>query len=190
MIFIVNKYKHTPTNLDVYIGRGSILGNPFTSIKDKKTKAEFVCDSRKESISQFQEYITKEISLKNLEICAELNRIWLMAKEGHVYLVCFCKPKDCHGDIIKQLIESKMNKVTYPNLWDEDTTHNYDKVAVVKWLQKEFTLGLRDAKILAESSEVNFYDTIRANIFCDFLIETIGVREVTLFEKGITKNIT
>jgi hypothetical protein len=32
MITVVNKYKHTPTENDVYIGRGSALGNPFTSI--------------------------------------------------------------------------------------------------------------------------------------------------------------
>jgi len=31
-----------------------------------------------------------------------------MAKTGDVNLVCFCKPKACHGDIIKKLIEEKL----------------------------------------------------------------------------------
>lgn len=50
MIYVVNKHKHTPTETDVYIGRGSDLGNPYTSIKDGKTKARYVVDSREESV--------------------------------------------------------------------------------------------------------------------------------------------
>lgn len=36
---VVNKYKE---DFDVYIGRGSKWGNPYTHIKDKTTKAEFI----------------------------------------------------------------------------------------------------------------------------------------------------
>ena len=61
MIIVVNKYKHTPTENDVYIGRGSVLGNPFTSIKDKTTKVEFICESREESVERFKEYILSKI---------------------------------------------------------------------------------------------------------------------------------
>jgi len=42
MITVVNKYKHVPTRDDVYIGRGSILGNPYSSIKDRDTKATVI----------------------------------------------------------------------------------------------------------------------------------------------------
>ena len=105
MITVVNKYKHTTTENDVYIGRGSVLGNPFTSIKDKVTKAEFICDSREESVESFKQYLLSKIAKKDKKICDELNRIYKM-KEAN--LVCFCKPKSCHGDIIKELIESKL----------------------------------------------------------------------------------
>lgn len=104
MITIVNKYKHTSTENDIYIGRGSVLGNPFTSIKDKLTLAEFICDSREESVESFRKYIEEKISSKDKKICYELNRIYKMDK---VNLVCFCKPKSCHGDIIKELIDAK-----------------------------------------------------------------------------------
>ena len=30
MINVVNKYKHQPTDNDIYCARGSVLGNPFT----------------------------------------------------------------------------------------------------------------------------------------------------------------
>jgi uncharacterized protein YeaO (DUF488 family) len=104
MITVVNKYKHTPTENDVYIGRGSALGNPFTSIKDKTTLAQFVCDSREESVESFREYIEEKIASKDKKICDELNRIYRMES---VNLVCFCKPKSCHGDIIKKIIDNK-----------------------------------------------------------------------------------
>lgn len=104
MITVVNKYKHTSTENDVYIGRGSVLGNPYTSTKDKVTKAEFICDSREESVESFRQYLVLKIAEKDKKICNELNRIYKMKE---VSLVCFCKPKSCHGDIIKELIEDK-----------------------------------------------------------------------------------
>lgn len=108
MIIVVNKYKHTPTSSDIYIGRGSTLGNPFTSIKDKNTKAEYICDSREESVNNFEEYLTGKILQKDIKICAELNRIYMLSLKENINLVCFCKPKKCHGDIIKRIIESKI----------------------------------------------------------------------------------
>ena len=104
MITVVNKYKHIPTENDVYIGRGSVLGNPFTSIKDKVTKAEFICEDREQSIESFREYLKLKISQKDRKICDELNRIYKMKE---VNLICFCKPKSCHGDVIKEVISAK-----------------------------------------------------------------------------------
>ncbi len=114
MIQIVNKHYHTPTKNDFYIGRGSPLGNPYTSLKDKKTKAKHVCDSREESVEKYRIYLLKEIAERNPVICNELNKIFLAAKKANennrvIYLVCFCKPKLCHGDIIKNIIEQKIN---------------------------------------------------------------------------------
>jgi len=109
MINVVNKYKHQPTDNDVYIGRGSPLGNPFTGSKKlEATKAEFQCASREEAIESYENYLRLAISNKNNYICQELNKIHKMAKLGDVNLVCFCKPKDCHGDVIKKVIEEKL----------------------------------------------------------------------------------
>jgi hypothetical protein len=104
MITVVNKYKHTPTENDVYIGRGSVLGNPFTSITDRTTKAEFISDN---PIEDFEKYLNDKITKKDKKICYELNRIYKMNK---VNLVCFCKPKACHGDVIKRVIENKIKE--------------------------------------------------------------------------------
>ena len=107
MITVVNKYKHTPTENDVYIGRGSVLGNPFTSIQNRQTKAEFICNNREDSVDNFRQYLLDKISEKDTRICDELNRIYKMED---VNLICFCKPKSCHGDVVKEIIESKIKK--------------------------------------------------------------------------------
>lgn len=109
MITVVNKHKHIPTNNDIYIGRGSVLGNTFTSIQDRKTKAEFICKDLEESIEKHKEKLLLDITNKQPEICKELNRIYSLSLKGDINLVCFCKPKRCHCDTIKEIIESKLN---------------------------------------------------------------------------------
>ena len=107
MIFIVNKHKHFPTTNDIYIGRGSPLGNPYTHIKEG-TKAEFIVNDRDEAIKNYEIWINNKILNKDPSVCDALNKIYLIAKNGDVNLCCFCKPKSCHGDIIKKIIESKL----------------------------------------------------------------------------------
>lgn len=79
-----NKYhKSVPPNA-IYIGRGSPYGNPFP-ISETCT--------REESIAKFREYLDSNEQLK------VLIRRELRGKD----LVCFCKPKACHGDYIFEI---------------------------------------------------------------------------------------
>lgn len=88
---VVNKYNHIPTNKDIYIGRGSIFGNPFVINNHS---------NRQEVINKYKIYLKENILLQNA--------IKKLDKDS--ILVCFCKPKDCHGDIIKEYYESiKLN---------------------------------------------------------------------------------
>lgn len=108
MIIVVNKYKNKPSKQDFYIGRGSALGNPFTHLQLEKTKAEYHCQTREESIKRYENYIQSKIDKKDEIICRALNELYKRAKSEDVNLVCFCKPKSCHGDIIKKIIDSKL----------------------------------------------------------------------------------
>lgn len=85
-------------NYDVYIGRASgergKWGNPFTHVADKKTKAEFVVATREEAIEKYREWIMTQPKL--LACLAEL--------KGQ-RLGCWCKPKNCHGDVLKELAD-------------------------------------------------------------------------------------
>ena len=71
---------------DIYIGRGSIWGNPFKIGED---------GSREEVIEKYEKWMPSYL-LKLLPLL-----------EGQ-RLGCWCKPKACHGDVlIKLLLKSK-----------------------------------------------------------------------------------
>jgi hypothetical protein len=110
MVNVVNKHNHVSSNDDVYIGRGSILGNPYSHLEN--TKAEFKVINRKTAIDSYNVYIKQKINNKDKNILNELNKIYVKAMQGNVNLVCYCKPLPCHGNIIKKIIEErlKLNK--------------------------------------------------------------------------------
>lgn len=77
---------------DVYIGRPSKWGNPFTHVSDRKTKAAFIVESREEAIRRYEEYLFSSGLIADIE---ELR--------GKV-LACWCKPQVCHGDVLARLL--------------------------------------------------------------------------------------
>lgn len=80
MITVVNKHHHEPTDLDIYVGRGSPLGNP-ERINHRTT--------RQEAIAFYVEYLPERLRLKDKPICDEMNRIYRLAKKGDVNLFVF-----------------------------------------------------------------------------------------------------
>jgi len=88
---VVNKYKEP---YDVYIGRGSVWGNPFTHLVGP-TKAEFHVATREEAVARYRQYILERPDL--------LRRLpELVGKR----LGCFCAPKSCHGDVLVELVNA------------------------------------------------------------------------------------
>ena len=89
---------------DVYIGRGSKWGNPY-SHKDN-TSAKFKVSSRNEAIEKYKYYITKGEGQHLLKDLEELR--------GKV-LGCWCgnftiedkNNKRCHGQILLDLLHTK-----------------------------------------------------------------------------------
>ncbi len=72
---------------DVYVGRGSKWGNPYSH--KEGTLAEEVVGSRAEAIQKYEEYL-----LSNEDLMIDLPKL-----RGKI-LGCWCKPKSCHGDIL------------------------------------------------------------------------------------------
>jgi len=79
---------------DVYIGRPSKWGNPF-SHKDG-TLAEFKMATREEAIAAYRKWITEGEGMHLLDDLHEL--------KGKV-LGCWCKPLACHGDVLAELAQ-------------------------------------------------------------------------------------
>lgn len=82
---------------DVYIGRPSKWGNPFSH--KEGTRAKFKVATREEAVLKYKEWIlTQEHLIKSLH---EL--------KGKI-LGCWCKPKMCHGDILAELADQSERK--------------------------------------------------------------------------------
>jgi hypothetical protein len=78
---------------DVYIGRPSKWGNPFSH--KHGTLAEYKVASRREAIEAFRDWITKG---EGRYLLTQLHEL------AGKTLGCWCKPDACHGDILAELV--------------------------------------------------------------------------------------
>lgn len=79
---------------DVFIGRPSKWGNPFSHLPS--TLAQYKVSCREEAVEKYREWIlTQPHLLSDLEE--------LRGKR----LGCFCAPKLCHGHVLIELLEQR-----------------------------------------------------------------------------------
>ncbi|MCK9279301.1 MAG: DUF4326 domain-containing protein [Melioribacteraceae bacterium] len=98
-IEVVNKYTYEGDYIDIM--RGTPLGNPYI-VSDSM--------SREQSVLNFYKYFRKEF-FKKTDVYNAIMEIVEKVKSGeNVKIKCCCKPKLCHGDIIKIAIESILEK--------------------------------------------------------------------------------
>ena len=91
MITVENRYRYDGEGVNIM--RPSLLGNPYR-VSDY---------GRGNTIELYREWLRREW-VKNGEVRRELERLVELAKRGDLVLVCCCKPKPCHGDVIKDAI--------------------------------------------------------------------------------------
>lgn len=82
---------------DVYIGRGSKWGNPFSH--KPGTRAKVRVATREAAIKEYRRWI-----LAQPELLAGLDEL------DDKVLGCWCKPKDCHGDVLVALLNHPLRK--------------------------------------------------------------------------------
>jgi hypothetical protein len=82
MCSVVNRYKEP---YDVYIGRGSLLGNPFKI-------DEAIGNTRDVVIAKYKTYLWQQIKT------GRVSTKYLCSLNGKK-LGCYCKPLACHGDV-------------------------------------------------------------------------------------------
>lgn len=93
---VLNKYKLTPEQTGVYIGRGSLLGNPFKE------------GSREENIALFEGYFLNKLRDRDPGIERAFRSLHSSDK-----LICYCHPEPCHGDVIKACYEKVWEELDY-----------------------------------------------------------------------------
>lgn len=80
----------------LYIGRPSILGNPFKMNRETE---------RDDVVEQYRVWLMKELK-KNGNVRDKIREIARQVTAGEtVNLVCWCAPKRCHGDVVKEVVE-------------------------------------------------------------------------------------
>lgn len=86
-----------------YIGRGSLLGNPFPITPDNNRNK--VCDL-------YEDYFYNRLRTEgsNSDFINELRRLYKKGQEkGYLKLGCFCAPQRCHGLTIKNFFDKNQN---------------------------------------------------------------------------------
>lgn len=85
---------------DIYIGRPSILGNPYSHRTSKHPVRHLA--TREDAIAAFREYAVKRM-VEDQEFAAAIRSC-----RGKV-LGCWCAPQPCHGEIILELADGLFN---------------------------------------------------------------------------------
>jgi hypothetical protein len=108
MITIMNLRNTKPSEkYDVRIDRGwSALANPFKM----NTEAE-----REQVIKDYEKYFYQKINRKDSYICTDLESLTTIYKTyGKLRLFCWCSPKKCHGEIVREYILNSIGKENKP----------------------------------------------------------------------------
>lgn len=105
MISVINQ--HSPDQLawaksqdrrQIYVGRGSPWGNPYTHLPLSSTLAQWKVRTREESIARYETWLRSQDHLMAR----------LPSLDGAI-LVCHCHPQTCHGDVIARLAREVLN---------------------------------------------------------------------------------
>lgn len=83
----------TGARCDIYIGRPSDWGNPYSH--EGNTLAKYKVKTRQEAVEKYEEYI-----LSRPDLLARIKEL-----EGRV-LGCWCVPALCHGHVLLRLINA------------------------------------------------------------------------------------
>lgn len=104
-IRVHNQKTHGRNPGDFYIGRPSVLGNPFSHMSGTLAKNKVA--TRDEAVAAYKKWILQKLAENGPEK-KEFDRLVQHYKENHhMVLVCWYAPQKCHGDILAELIAKK-----------------------------------------------------------------------------------
>ena len=113
----VEDFSALENNYPIYRGV-SILGNPYTHLPVKGTKAMFQCKTREEAIEKYDKYFDIMYG-NNIEFTKIIDEMYEKYKNGEdIYLECYCGKgengeKKCHGEVIAKKLQEMFIKEKY-----------------------------------------------------------------------------
>lgn len=113
----VEDFSALENNYPIYRG-ASILGNPYTHLPFKGTKAMFQCKTREEAIEKYDKYFDIMYG-NNIEFTKIIDEMYEKYKNGEdIYLECYCGKgkngeKKCHGEVIEEKLQKRLIKEKY-----------------------------------------------------------------------------
>lgn len=123
-IYVYNRRREDYSFLEnnYYIGRGGILGNPYSHLPEDKCQALYKCRTREESLEKYDSYFDLLYG-HNREFTQVIDEMYEKYKRGEdLYLECYCKKHPCrdteshddeiacHGDIIARKLQQRLIK--------------------------------------------------------------------------------
>ena len=121
--YCVLKEEHNGENA-FRVHRGYILGNPYTHIKDKTTKALVKVKTRDEAIKRYEKYFENSLKLnpvfkeefeRMVEICMNYDEVWVG---------CYCSMDEtCHADYIIKRLRQECTKRMLKNVLKDRQTN-------------------------------------------------------------------
>ena len=108
--YSIKNETHTGEN-NFLIHRPFIFSNPFTHIKDKKTKAKYVASSREEAIDLYKDYFDTML-MTSPKFKEEWDKMYEAYKTfDEIYIGCYCSTTEpCHGDFIIEKLKRRSIK--------------------------------------------------------------------------------
>lgn len=107
MIRVIHHNERVYTPWEVYVGRPSPLGNPFSHIKT--TVPTFRVLTREEAIINYREWLAERVAKGDFKVMQALSELVLVhAKYRQLDLVCWCHPRPCHANVIAKYLSERI----------------------------------------------------------------------------------
>lgn len=115
MITVHNCLDGRPSGRVEYIGRPRTLGNPFVIGED---------GDRRQVILKYKEWLWAHLKSRQGPVYAKLLALSRAAAQGDLKLLCHCRPKPCHGDVVKAALEWMLDPFTdHPSISPRTVIH-------------------------------------------------------------------
>lgn len=98
MITVRNKRNYSGTG--IYIGRPSVFGNPFEIKKGDPWR------TREKVVLHYRDWLKEQLIQYDDTFMSLMEPLVELARKTDVNLICWCAPLACHGDVIKECVES------------------------------------------------------------------------------------